>query len=59
MQTVLFLYFSSCNYITCIGAVFSGKYRDREIAVKKVNDPKQTEIKHFRKLVHPNIIKFM
>ncbi|XP_003388129.1 PREDICTED: mitogen-activated protein kinase kinase kinase 13-A-like [Amphimedon queenslandica] len=39
------------------GAVFSGKYRDNEVAVKKVNDPKQTELKILRKLSHPNIVK--
>ena len=41
------------------GAVFSGKYRDTEVAVKKVNDPKQTELKILRKFTHRNIIKFL
>lgn len=41
------------------GTVFSGIYRGKEVAVKKVNDPKQTDIKHLRKLEHPNIIAFM
>lgn len=40
------------------GAVFLGKYHGEEVAVKKVRDIKETEIKHLRKLKHPNIITF-
>jgi hypothetical protein len=41
------------------GAVFKGKLKEQWVAVKKVRDVKETEIKHLRKLNHPNIIKFM
>ncbi|XP_023669189.1 mitogen-activated protein kinase kinase kinase 12 [Paramormyrops kingsleyae] len=40
------------------GAVFLGKFRGEEVAVKKVRDIKETDIKHLRKLKHPNIITF-
>lgn len=40
------------------GAVFSGKLRNEIVAVKKVRDVKETDIKHLRKLDHENIIKF-
>uniref|UniRef100_A0AAR2LDK8 mitogen-activated protein kinase kinase kinase n=1 Tax=Pygocentrus nattereri TaxID=42514 RepID=A0AAR2LDK8_PYGNA len=40
------------------GAVFLGKFHGEEVAVKKVRDIKETEIKHLRKLKHPNIITF-
>ncbi|XP_063698450.1 mitogen-activated protein kinase kinase kinase 13-B isoform X2 [Culicoides brevitarsis] len=40
------------------GAVFSGKLRGEMVAVKKVRDVKETEIKHLRKLDHENIVKF-
>ncbi|KAM6976681.1 mitogen-activated protein kinase kinase kinase 12 [Aplochiton taeniatus] len=40
------------------GAVFLGKYHGEDVAVKKVRDIKETEIKHLRKLKHPNIITF-
>ncbi|XP_072928022.1 mitogen-activated protein kinase kinase kinase 12, partial [Hemitrygon akajei] len=40
------------------GAVFLGRFRGEEVAVKKVRDRKETEIKHLRKLKHPNIITF-
>ncbi|XP_067884578.1 mitogen-activated protein kinase kinase kinase 12 [Heterodontus francisci] len=40
------------------GAVFLGKFHGEEVAVKKVRDRKETEIKHLRKLKHPNIITF-
>lgn len=40
------------------GAVFSGKLRSTMVAVKKVRDVKETEIKHLRKLDHENIVKF-
>lgn len=40
------------------GAVFSGKYKNEIVAVKKVRDVKETDIKNLRKLDHENIIKF-
>jgi mitogen-activated protein kinase kinase kinase 13 len=40
------------------GAVFKGKLRSQWVAVKKVRDVKETEIKHLRKLNHQNIIQF-
>lgn len=40
------------------GAVFLGKFRSEEVAIKKVREQKETEIKHLRKLKHPNIISF-
>ncbi|XP_078543976.1 mitogen-activated protein kinase kinase kinase 12 isoform X1 [Lissotriton helveticus] len=40
------------------GAVFLGRFHGEEVAVKKVRDIKETEIKHLRKLKHPNIITF-
>lgn len=40
------------------GAVFSAKLKNEIVAVKKVRDVKETDIKHLRKLDHDNIIKF-
>lgn len=40
------------------GTVFSGYLRNEIVAVKKVRDLKETDIKHLRKLDHENIIKF-
>lgn len=40
------------------GAVFRGKHKNEIVAVKKVRDQKETDIKHLRKLNHPNIVKF-
>ncbi|XP_037938702.1 mitogen-activated protein kinase kinase kinase 13 isoform X2 [Teleopsis dalmanni] len=40
------------------GAVFSGKLKNETVAVKKVKELKETDIKHLRKLDHVNIIKF-
>ena len=40
------------------GAVFRGKYKGYEVAVKKVRNYQETEIRHLRRLNHPNIIKF-
>ncbi|XP_062975761.1 mitogen-activated protein kinase kinase kinase 12 [Elgaria multicarinata webbii] len=40
------------------GAVFLGRFHGEEVAVKKVRDFKETDIKHLRKLKHPNIITF-
>jgi hypothetical protein len=40
------------------GAVFLGKLSQDQVAVKKVRDVKETDIRHLRKLNHPNIITF-
>ncbi|XP_018422380.1 PREDICTED: mitogen-activated protein kinase kinase kinase 13 [Nanorana parkeri] len=40
------------------GAVFLGKFRGEEVAIKKVREQKETDIKPLRKLKHPNIIAF-
>ena len=40
------------------GAVFSGKLLGELVAVKKVKEEFETEIKHLRKLNHPNIVEF-
>lgn len=40
------------------GAVFKGKLRGSWVAVKKVRDVKETDIKHLRKLNHQNITQF-
>lgn len=40
------------------GAVFLGKYRNENVAVKKVREVAETNIKHLKRLSHPNIIKF-
>lgn len=40
------------------GAVFLGKLCGEEVAVKKVRDIKETDIRNLRKLNHPNIISF-
>lgn len=40
------------------GAVFSGKLKNEIVAVKKVREQKETDIKHLRKLNHTNIVQF-
>ena len=40
------------------GAVFMGKYQGEQVAVKKVKEEYETDIKHLRKLNHPNIVLF-
>ncbi|XP_073975891.1 mitogen-activated protein kinase kinase kinase 13 wallenda isoform X2 [Rhodnius prolixus] len=40
------------------GAVFSGKLKNDIVAVKKVREQKETDIRHLRKLNHPNIVQF-
>ncbi len=40
------------------GAVFLGHYKNQEVAIKKVKNEKDTEIKHLRHLDHRNIVKF-
>ena len=40
------------------GAVFLGKFRAEEVAIKKVREQNETDIKHLRTLKHPNIIAF-
>ena len=40
------------------GAVFMGKYKGEQVAVKKVKEEFETDIIHLRKLNHPNIVQF-
>ena len=40
------------------GAVFMGTYQQEILAVKKVKEEYETDIKHLRKLNHPNIVQF-
>ena len=40
------------------GAVFKGKLKNEIIAVKKVREQKETDIRHLRKLNHRNIVQF-
>lgn len=40
------------------GAVFKGKLRGEWVAVKKVKDLKETDVKHLKKLNHANVIQF-
>lgn len=55
--------FESINNLEFVGSgaqgvVFKGKLGDEEVAVKKVNNKSETDIKHLRKLNHPNIVAF-
>ncbi|XP_070570180.1 mitogen-activated protein kinase kinase kinase 13-like isoform X1 [Ptychodera flava] len=38
------------------GAVFLGCYKGQQVAVKKVKDERETDVKHLRKLSHPNLV---
>ncbi|XP_033101344.1 mitogen-activated protein kinase kinase kinase 13-A-like [Anneissia japonica] len=38
------------------GAVFLGTLRGNQVAVKKVRDEKETDLKHLRRLNHPNLV---
>lgn len=40
------------------GAVFRGKLKNEIVAVKKVREQKETDIRHLRKLNHRNIVQF-
>lgn len=40
------------------GAVFRGQLRGELVAVKKVREQKETEIRNLRKLNHPNVVTF-
>ena len=40
------------------GAVFWGRYGEEEVAVKKVKEEMETDIRHLQKLNHPNIVQF-
>ena len=40
------------------GAVFLGKWRSEEVAIKKVRTQKDTSIKHLKYLEHKNVVKF-
>lgn len=63
---VMFLFMRNCLTFSDIewlgsgaqGAVFSGKLYNEIVAVKKVKDVRETDIRHLRKLNHENIVKF-
>lgn len=40
------------------GAVFLGSYKSEYVAVKKVNKIGDTDIRHLKKLSHPNLVRF-
>ncbi|GAA55338.1 mitogen-activated protein kinase kinase kinase 12, partial [Clonorchis sinensis] len=40
------------------GVVLRGRLRGETIAVKKVNEQRDTDIRHLRQLRHPNVIRF-
>ena len=40
------------------GAVFLGHYKNEEVAIKKVKNERDTDIRHLRHLDHRNIVKF-
>ena len=40
------------------GVVFVGDYNGEPVAVKKVTSKADTDIRHLRKLNHPNIVAF-
>lgn len=41
------------------GVVFKGYYKNQLVAVKKVREKSETEIKHLKKLKHKNVINFI
>lgn len=41
------------------GAVFSGKLNSQIIAIKKVRDIRETEVRHLAKLNNENIVKIL
>lgn len=51
---------SDLQFLACgaQGTVFLGKCRGAMVAVKKVRDVKEINIRHLRKLSHPNIVEF-
>lgn len=40
------------------GTVYKCRLRNETVAVKRVKDKKETDIRHLRQLHHPNIIRF-
>lgn len=40
------------------GAVFLGHFRNEEVAIKKVRNERDTDIRHLKPLDHKNIVKF-
>lgn len=41
------------------GAVFSGKLNNQVIAIKKVREIRETDVRHLAKLNHENIVKIL
>jgi hypothetical protein len=60
MQFQIFYFFLDLEWLGsgAQGAVFSGKLGPEIVAVKKVKDVRETDIRHLRKLCHENIVKF-
>ena len=40
------------------GCVFKGTFKSQEVAIKKVRSREETNIKHLKKLSHPNLVQF-
>ena len=41
------------------GCVFKGLYKNEQVAIKKVKSKEETNIRHFKKLDHPNLVKLI
>ena len=41
------------------GCVFKGLYKSEPVAIKKVKSKEETNIRHFKKLDHPNLVKLI
>jgi mitogen-activated protein kinase kinase kinase 13 len=40
------------------GVVFKGTFNNEEVAIKKVKSKEEANLKHLKKLNHPNLVKF-
>ena len=40
------------------GCVFKGTFKSEEVAIKKVKSKEEANIKHLKRLNHPNLVKF-
>ena len=70
MKFILYWYFLFAKFFQLLldiewigsgaqGAVFSGKINNKVVAIKKVKELHETNIKHLSKLDHDNIVKFL
>ena len=41
------------------GCVFKGTFKSEEVAIKKVKSKEEANIKHLKRLNHPNLVKFI